>query len=203
MRKTIAGAALTVAVVGGVFAGVLVSGPTAALAETAAAGTIAAAVADGAGPVQDALDELVANGTLTQDQADAVKEALQEVRADHRRLHRLRGIASDTVLDVLGIDADALREALRNGDSLADIATANGVDPQAVIDALVAEASERLDAAVENGRITAEDAAEKLGEIEERITDAVNGEGEFPFGRRHRHRGGFPGATSDADDGNA
>ena len=43
------------------------------------------------------------------------------------------------------MEEDELRDALRDGTTLAELATQNGVEPQAVIDALVAEATERID----------------------------------------------------------
>jgi len=47
---------------------------------------------------------------------------------------------------------------------------------QAVVDALVADATARLDEAVANGRLTQEEADEKKAELQERITARVNGE---------------------------
>jgi hypothetical protein len=55
--------------------------------------------------------------------------------------------------DVVGISTDDLRAALRDGQTLAQVAEANGVDPQQVVDVLVANGTERLDAAVASGRI--------------------------------------------------
>ena len=70
---------------------------------------------------------------------------------------------------------DDLREQLRSGSTLAEIAAANGVEASALIDALVSQAEERINAAVDAERITAEEAAEKLAEVETRITDKING----------------------------
>jgi len=55
---------------------------------------------------------------------------------------------------VIGVTADDLKAALQSGQSIADVATANGVDPQTVIDALVTEATSNMT---------------------QRITDMVNG----------------------------
>ena len=44
-----------------------------------------------------------------------------------------------------------------------------------VIDALVAEKTERIADAVESGRLTQDEADEKLAEIEDRVTDKING----------------------------
>ena len=52
--------------------------------------------------------------------------------------------------------------ALRNGSSIAELAEAQGIDSADVVDAIVARAEERLDTAVENGRIDDTQAAEML-----------------------------------------
>lgn len=68
-------------------------------------------VDDGVGPVEGVLDDLVADGVLTQDQADAVLSALRdeweerrterEARREERRAERdlIRGFLSDDVID--------------------------------------------------------------------------------------------------------
>ena len=109
----------------------------------------------------DALAELVANGTLTQEQADAVTAEVRERAADRphlglRLLHNGREIAAETI----GIELDALRQALRDGQSIADVAEANGVAPDAVVVALVEAGNAALDELVANGRIDEERAAE-------------------------------------------
>ena len=150
------------------------------------------------------LQELVDAGTIGAAQADAVTEHLiaergerQAERAERRaerqaeREQRLEELAA-----TLGTTADELRTELQNGSSLADVAAANGVDVQVVIDQLVADATERIDDAIEDGKITADEAAERLDELEERVTDRVNGERPDRSGRGgpgdgFRGRGGF------------
>jgi hypothetical protein len=61
-------------------------------------------------------------------------------------------IAFDTAAEVIGIEEDELRDALRDGTTLAELAEQNGVEVQAVIDALVAEATERITTYVNEGR---------------------------------------------------
>jgi uncharacterized protein (DUF433 family) len=73
-----------------------------------------------------------------------------------------------------GITVDTLRSELRAGDTVAEIAADQGVDVQTVIDSLAAEAESHLDLAVENGRLTQEEADAKLADMTERITDFVN-----------------------------
>jgi len=146
--------------------------------------------------LRDALQPLVDDGTITAAQADAVVAQLKESLPEHGgRIghggHRGGGVfghvlgeASDVVTGVLGIDADTLRTELQDGKSLADIATENGVDPQAVVDALVAEATTQIDQAVTAGRIDADQADELKADLESHLSDLVNGAlpdfGDFP-----------------------
>jgi hypothetical protein len=137
--------------------------------------------------LRDTLQSLVDDGTITSDQADAVVAHLLENRPERGEGdgrgpggHRggpgmfAAGVGSEALTDLLGLDAEELRTQLRDGSTLADIATAQGVEVQAVIDELVAEVEERTTNAVENGRIDQAEADEKLAEAEARITDMVN-----------------------------
>ncbi|HEX6310269.1 MAG TPA: hypothetical protein VF152_01430 [Acidimicrobiia bacterium] len=76
----------------------------------------------------------------------------------------------------IGIEVDALREALEGGQTMAQVAEANGVDVQTVVDALVADISARIDEGVAEGRLTQEEADAKKAELQERVTARVNGE---------------------------
>jgi len=142
-------------------------------------------VASGARPgaterLRDALQPLVDDGTIDAEQADAVASHLAELRpdhGDHRHRPGLRpGFDGEVVADLIGIDVESLREELRSGSTIAEIAEANGVDPQTVIDALVEEGTAHLDLAVESGRLTDAEAAEMAAQLEERVTARVNGE---------------------------
>ncbi len=152
--------------------------------------------------LRELLQPLVDDGTIDAAQADAVAEHLAEsgpARRGHEHGPGRHGpgfggpghLESGVVTDVPGIDADELREQLRDGASLADIATANGVDPADLVDALVAEAQERLDQAVEDERIDTDEAAERAAGLEERITEMVE--------RTRPERDGAPDADTDAD----
>ena len=133
--------------------------------------------------LRERLQALVDDGTIDADQADAVSDYLADEWNDrpgrrggpgHRARPLLEGV--DTTVEVLGIDVETLRDELRSGSSLADIAEANGVDPQTLIDALVAEAEAMLDQAVADGRIDEDRADERRDDLEERVTARVNGE---------------------------
>jgi polyhydroxyalkanoate synthesis regulator phasin len=115
----------------------------------------------------DALAELVENGTLTQEQADAVVAEVQERvdalpdRPDRgHHLFRLLYNGLEISAETIGIEIDELRAALRAGQSIAEVAEANGVAPDAVVAALVEAGNAALDEAVANGRIDEERAAE-------------------------------------------
>jgi len=87
-----------------------------------------------------------------------------------------RGRHLEAAAEAIGIEADALREALQSDQTIAQVAEANGVEPQAVVDALVADVSARIDQKVADGDLTQEEADEKKAELPERITALVNGE---------------------------
>ena len=154
--------------------------------------------------LREALQPLVDAGTITAAQADAVvtqlQDSLPERGADHGRGgglgHGRHGFPFDgEILETLGIDVATLREQLQAGSSLADIAEAQGVDVQALIDALVAEGSERIDEAVAAGRIDEAEATTRKAELETRITELVNTPFDGSFGDRgeRHHGGGEPG----------
>ncbi len=96
-----------------------------------------------------------------------------------RRGHR-GGCDLDDAAAAIGIEEADLRTALDNGDTIADVAAANGVDVDDVIDAMVDSKAEHLAEKVEEGRITQAEADEKLADAEARITDRVNGVEDVP-----------------------
>jgi transposase-like protein len=139
---------------------------------------------EGRGWVHDALSGLVEDGTLTQEQAAAVEEALEEARPDHelggglglRRLVFGFGADLSTVAESVGIGEDELRSALEDGRTIAEIAEEHGVDVHQLMDDIVAAQRERLDEAVAEGDLTQEEADEILVGAVERATAFVNGE---------------------------
>jgi uncharacterized protein (DUF433 family) len=79
-----------------------------------------------------------------------------------------------TIAGVIGIPEADLVAALQSGQSIAQIATAHNVDPQKVIDALVAAARSKLDAAVAAGMLTQAQEDQMLAIITDAITRLVN-----------------------------
>jgi hypothetical protein len=102
---------------------------------------------------------------------------------------------------VLGLSEDDLKAQLKDGKTLAEIAKAQNVDEQKVIDALVAEVKTRTAAAVKAGKITQAQADERVKDATERITKLVE-EG-FPKGGPGGHGpGDRPEPPADDDGGN-
>lgn len=87
-----------------------------------------------------------------------------------------------TAAEVLGLEPDALFDALRNGQTLTEIAEAQGVELQSVYDAVLAQAEEHVAALVESGSITQEQADEHLTWVGEHLaeTPMLSGAGYGP-----------------------
>ncbi len=90
----------------------------------------------------------------------------------------------------IGIKEADLITAMSGGQSLAAIATANKVDPQVVIDALVKDKQDELAAEVKAGTLTQAQADAEAATITQFATDQVNGTFQ---GGGHDGRGGGPG----------
>ena len=80
---------------------------------------------------------------------------------------------------------------LADGKSLADVAKAEGKSVDGLVQALVAGAEERLDDAVDDGKLSQAQADEIKAGLEERMTELVNREpGSWPGFRGHGFRHG-------------
>lgn len=132
---------------------------------------IDALVADGMARLQEAEE------TLPERVAEMVNRTGWGDGRPDRPSHRggmLRGL--ETAAEAIGVTPEELKDALRDGRTIAEVAEANDVDLDTVIGALVSEASERLDQAVEDGKLTEERAEAMRAELTERITAFLNGE---------------------------
>jgi len=74
----------------------------------------------------------------------------------------------------IGITEADLTTALDGGQTMAAVAKAHTVDPQKVIDALVADGQSELAAAVKAGTMTQAQADAEKAEVTQRATDQVN-----------------------------
>ena len=118
------------------------------------------------------LDKLVTDGTITQDQEDAIIQAFKDELADHAgdqsgprgrgglRLRVVQGMVKVSA-DTIGVSVDDLKTAVQSGQSVADVANAHGVNPSDVVTAIVNAGNAKLDQAVTDGKLT-QDQADKL-----------------------------------------
>ena len=140
---------------------------------------------------------IAAPSAFAQDTDDLTREQRIEMRQESRAERRSETV--DTLTSVLGVSDEDLQAARDAGQTVADIAAAQGVDLQTVIDALVDNAQARLDTKIAAGDIDAERAAEISASIEDRVTARANSE--RPEGRSHhggRHGGLRGGSTPKA-----
>ncbi len=158
------------------------------VALAAVIGVGAAAAADGtgsAGRLADALSGLVSKGTITQQQADEVNQALTESwatdRAEHEQNRAARTAEIDALLSrTLGMDAAEVRAQIEGGKTLLEVAGDSADELAAGMLELVGA---RLDAAVKEGRITDSQAAETLARAEKRTDAWLAGEDTARAGR--------------------
>ena len=134
------------------------------------------------------LAAMVAKGTITQTQADAVlaaanaakaaADAMRPAKPDHTA--RLALIAT-----TIGVDTATIQTRLAAGETLAAIA---GTKKDALIAALVADETKRIDAAVTAGKMTAAQATAKKATLTAHVTAEVNSV--RPMGGKLGHKGG-------------
>ena len=79
--------------------------------------------------------------------------------------------------EALGITEDELRTELESGESVTTVAEAQGVDLQAVIDALVADATDQIQERIDAGDLDADEGAERIAELPDRMAEFVAQEG--------------------------
>jgi hypothetical protein len=207
-KQAVVAAGLTAGLLGGGAAGLILgsSGVSGAqdgttsttVAEQPASGTESAERPDPAERLRATLDPLVAAGTITQAQEDAVITALTEAGLERGGpggpggRHGGRGL--DAAATALGVTEDELRTALRDGQTLAQVAESKNVPVQTVIDALIAERKTHLDEKVASGDLTQAEADQRLADATTRITDMVNNGGPA----KGEGRGGPPPEDADA-----
>ncbi|HEX6699247.1 MAG TPA: hypothetical protein VF101_00795 [Gaiellaceae bacterium] len=142
--------------------------------------------------IENRIDAAVAAGEITKAQGDELKARIES--SDFPLFafpHRGFGLGPhadklDAAASYLGITEAQLRSELQGGKSLAQVAKDHGKSVDGLVDVLVAEMKQHLDAAVAAGRITKAQEDQFLAEAKQRITDFVNGKG--PGGLRYGFR---------------
>jgi len=136
------------------------------------------------------LDKAVAAKDLTQSQADDIlanlKSHIDDIANGSLRfrgpggpggpVHVGRAFGADlsAAAKYLGLSESDLRTKLRGGDSLADVAKAQGKDVSGLQDAIVADAKADLDKAVADKRLTQSQADDILSGLKAHVDDLVN-----------------------------
>ena len=135
-----------------------------------------------AAAMDSVLSALVANGTITQTQADSIKSAITAAagaRGEDRfgkkmgpkgSMNADRQATEELIATTIGVDVATIRSRLAAGESLATIAGAKKAD---LISVLVAEATKRIDAAVTAGKLTAKQAVEKKASLTAHVTEEI------------------------------
>jgi hypothetical protein len=153
----------------------------------------------------DQVDAALADGRITRAQADALKERIESGEFPpffgpgplfgaggffgpfHHGMPPLPlfGERLSAAADYLGLTESQLRERLNDGQTLAEIAEAQGKSVDGLKQAIVDAAKAKLDELVEDGELTQAQADAMLERLQEHVDDLVeHGQLRFRFGGR-------------------
>jgi hypothetical protein len=90
--------------------------------------------------------------------------------------HHGGGPGLDAAATYLGVTEAQLHTALESGKTLAEVAKANGKTVDGLVAAMVADAKKHIAAEVAAGRMTTAQQTQILSDLEQHITDMVNGQ---------------------------
>src|SRR5215217_5379549 len=137
--------------------------------------------------LENQIDADVAAGRMTKEHGEAMKKRIEAgdyplVDVGPRGGFGHGGLRAhvefgglDAAATYLGVTEEQLRTELAGGKSLADVAKAKGKSVDALVDALTADANEKIAAAVAAGRLTQADADRLTASLKEHVTEMVNG----------------------------
>lgn len=171
------------------------------------------------------VDEAQAEGWLTEEQAEQMREKMAEGFGPRGGMDRDfmgkghmgkrpmgkapmggGGGLLETAADKLDMPVKDLFTELKDGKSIADVAAEKGVDTQVIVDAFLEDIKATLDEAVANGKLTQERADWMLQQAAERVPEQLDGtfEGSAPggFPKRDWRGGGMrqpPGKPGESD----
>lgn len=162
-------------------------GSTLADLVTEAGGDVQAVIDAAVTAGQVRIDTALANGRITGEQAAALSQNLADgvtaavngeagPRWVGRGVLRLAGARElvRAVADATGLPARDVVRQWRDGQSLNAIATANGASPEAIMQTVTADVTERVNQAVANERMTQTEADLILQSLAERISEAMD-----------------------------
>jgi hypothetical protein len=124
------------------------------------------------------LDALVAKNVITPAQEDAIVTALTADKKDHPKLRELVGDVAKESVSYLGLPADQVKQQLRSGKSLGEIANGTaGKSRDALLNDLDAKAAGRIQAAVAAGTINQAQADQLAPKVDDAIVKIVDHKG--------------------------
>jgi hypothetical protein len=141
----------------------------------------------------DQVDKALEDGHITQEQADELKSRIESGDFPGFLVPRLLGLGGHggpggpgghrlfsgstlaSAAEYLGLTGAELREQLRDGESLADVAEAEGRSIDGLKQAILAGAKSDLDQAVQDERLTQEQADAAYQRLESSVDDMVKG----------------------------
>lgn len=158
--------------------------PPTAVVAAVESGAETVAVAEKEGPKQPLkaiLDRLVANGTITQAQEEAILKAVKDAAGEHRDRDNaaiVKRVLADLMrlsIQYIDLPKEAVMGQLKAGKTLGEVADQRpGKSRDGLIAYDVAQVSAQLDKLVADGKITQEKADQIKASLPERVTKFVD-----------------------------
>ncbi len=147
--------------------------------------------------IQQALSTLVGNGTITQKQSEAISSQVQADRAAFWAKRPPIGRQDlAKVAFLLGLDAKTLRTDLRSGQTIAQVATAKGINPSTLAGQIVALLEKGIDARVSAHHLNQANASSMKSDLAARVNAFLNRSWGRKVGARHSGAATKPSTTS-------
>ena len=125
--------------------------------------------------LKEVLDALVAKNVITPAQEDAIIAALGVEHKDHPKLREFLGDVAKESVSYLGLPAEQVKQQLRSGKSLGEIANSTpGKSRADLIKDLDAKAADRIKTAVAAGKLTQQHAEQLLPKVDAAIEKIVD-----------------------------
>jgi transposase-like protein len=133
------------------------------------------------------IDQAAAGGKIDADRAATAKEKVPDLanrfvnetkskRSGEGRRHRVFGEALSAAAKEIGVSEDGLKQALKEGKSIAQVAKEHDKSADDVVDAIVKKATSAIDQAVKDGKLDSKKADEIKQKVPDRAKQFVNRE---------------------------
>ncbi len=149
--------------------------PRTSLRYLAGAGLVSGGLVVGAlfSPVGIAGAQVDGDAPDTAEEADATESPERDGERSQKG-RKGKGARLSSFVETSGLTEDQIREGIEADQSLAEIAEANGVDVDALAADLETAMTERIEAKVEEGRLTQEEADAKIAALGDKIDEKLN-----------------------------